>query len=256
MLRARAIFSNSATRTSKIFSYDGAGDYLDISNYVVSSQVYTDPSQPPCNNNDPVVITGGSTPTFSCGGSCVPTPNVILPVNLIDFQARKVRETALLTWATAGEQNNDYFAIERSADGRSFTEVGRVHGSGTTDAEQYYSFTDEAPLPGLNYYRLRQVDFDGAQEVHRVVVLKFNTSSLDFQLSPVPALSELRLDLFTPTDHPIQLAVMNMTGQVVMQAALPAGVSRKTLAIGELAAGQYLVRLTGKETMLKRFFKF
>ncbi len=248
-------FSNSAPRTSKIFSYDGTGSYTMASNYVESSQSYSNPSDPPCNNNDPVVITGGLNPTFTCGGACVPAPNVILPVTLLDFQARKQGGVTLITWATAGEQNNDYFAIERSLDGRQFYEIGRVDGGGTIDIARTYRFTDHEPLRGVNYYRLRQVDYDGARQYHRVAAVTFEGPGFDFQLAPVPAQAELQLSLTRRAEADLPVEVLNLAGQVVRRMVLPAGEKTMLIDVSLFHAGQYFVRVTGREAVLKRFFK-
>ncbi|MBO0938175.1 T9SS type A sorting domain-containing protein [Fibrella sp. HMF5335] len=84
-----------------------------------------------------------------------------LPVTLTSFNAKANNHMASLDWATATEQGNAYFDVERSADARLFEHVGRVEGRGTTSTPQVYSFSDESPSLGTNYYRLRQVDADG-----------------------------------------------------------------------------------------------
>ncbi|MCB0557000.1 MAG: hypothetical protein KDD02_25860, partial [Phaeodactylibacter sp.] len=82
----------------------------------------------------------------------------VLPIHLLSFTGKAQASTIELQWATATEQNNDYMAVERSADGKVFDEIGRVPGHGTTLEPQSYTLTDRRPLPGINYYRLRQVD--------------------------------------------------------------------------------------------------
>src|SRR5690606_7492371 len=85
-----------------------------------------------------------------------------LPITLTTFTARQLEATKVtLDWTTASEENNDYFAIEYSADGRHFDELGMVRGAGSTTTSQHYSFIHHHPVAGSNYYRLRQVDFDG-----------------------------------------------------------------------------------------------
>ncbi len=86
---------------------------------------------------------------------------VVLPVQLVSFTAERVGNTSLLQWETASEENNDYFLIERINENGYFVPLGTVDGHGTTSTYNFYSFYDENPLPGTNYYRLRQVDFNG-----------------------------------------------------------------------------------------------
>ncbi len=115
-------------------------------------------------------ITSGAFTTFSnmTLGNAVGGSN-ILPIELASFQAQVLGRTTLLSWSTASEIDNDYFAVERSADASDFQSIGTVDGSGNSFAEVHYSFVDERPLPGRNYYRLRQVDFDGAFTYSRIV---------------------------------------------------------------------------------------
>src|SRR5690606_16141183 len=87
--------------------------------------------------------------------------NVPLPVQLLDFNARAEDSEVHLTWTTLTEINNDYFTIERSADGKDWEELVAVPGSGNTNTVRRYSWDDRKPLLGRSYYRLKQTDFDG-----------------------------------------------------------------------------------------------
>jgi len=85
-----------------------------------------------------------------------------LPVSFLYFNARKQGKTvALLNWKTAQESNSSHFDVERSTDAVNFSYIGKVNAKGYTNTESSYSFTDNAPAKGLNYYRLKQVDKDG-----------------------------------------------------------------------------------------------
>jgi hypothetical protein len=84
-----------------------------------------------------------------------------LPVHFSAFDAYADGCRVQLNWSTTMEINNDYFIAERSYDGRAFTEIARVPGAGNSSEKQDYSYTDEHPADGLNYYRIRQVDLDG-----------------------------------------------------------------------------------------------
>lgn len=94
-----------------------------------------------------------------------------LPVDLAHFTVTARDKTAHLTWATASEVDNDYFLVEKSIDGKSFDAIGKVAGHGTTTREQQYSYEDHELYP-MNYYRLKQVDYDGAHEYSKVITLE------------------------------------------------------------------------------------
>lgn len=85
-----------------------------------------------------------------------------LPVSFGSLVAKVVRsQQVALNWVTLQEKDNDYFAVERSIDGINFEEIGRVKGVGNSIVPQNYQWLDKSPKQGLNYYRLKQVDFDG-----------------------------------------------------------------------------------------------
>lgn len=95
--------------------------------------------------------------------------NVVLPVDLIAFNATPVDHAVLLNWATASEHNNDHFTVERSADGQAWLDIVQVPGAGTSDALHTYSAKDGAPINGAAFYRLRQMDGNGVQSWSSVV---------------------------------------------------------------------------------------
>jgi len=84
-----------------------------------------------------------------------------LPVELLDFQAILRENWVELLWATASEKNNDFFTVERSQDALTFEELLEMEGVGDSEEVVNYQASDEVPLPGLSFYRLKQTDFDG-----------------------------------------------------------------------------------------------
>lgn len=92
-----------------------------------------------------------------------------LPVELLSFQALDEGESVLLRWATATEHNNKGFELQRSADGMKWEAAAFLKGAGNSLEERRYEHQDRHPLPGLNYYRLKQIDYDGQFEYSKVV---------------------------------------------------------------------------------------
>lgn len=184
------------------------------------------------------------------------TDNTNLPINLISFNAQKIKQQVALSWETAAEINNDYMAVERSQDGRTFVEIGRVQGAGTTTTPQNYRFIDEAPLAGVNYYRLRQVDFDGRTEYHQVVSVNMGgaTSSIRILPNPVNDFTSLQLDQAFEQDT--QVRIYDLTGRVVFANNWAAGQQQLDLNLSFLANGSYVIRIENQEEIItERFVK-
>jgi len=100
--------------------------------------------------------------------------NTVLPIELIAFSANQFNcDTLDITWATASETNNDFFTIERSANGFDFEELAIIPSQNSNSKElQHYCYIDENPLNGFAYYRLKQTDFNGDYEYSRVFALE------------------------------------------------------------------------------------
>jgi len=168
-----------------------------------------------------------------------------LPIELLSFEAKKSGAAVLLSWATASEQNNDYMAVERSAEGSRWQELGRVAGAGTTTQPQEYTYTDEKPLPGLNYYRLRQADFDGAVEYHKTIVVDFKSPSGELRLFPSPAKEQLNIQLPSPAAQDCELWLIDTQGRVLQRTVIPQGGSQAVFEVAGLPEGVYFVRMEG-----------
>ncbi|MCB9267468.1 MAG: T9SS type A sorting domain-containing protein, partial [Lewinellaceae bacterium] len=185
--------------------------------------------------------------SYSAGVIFILSP--ALPIELLYFNASAKGQAVLLQWATATEHNNDYMAVERSADGVRFTEIGRVLGAGTTQEPREYHFTDDSPLPGLNYYRLRQVDFDGRAEYHKVISILFEGkgANLGLQAFPNPAHSNLQARWSPNSTLGTTLSLMDLNGHLLAEYRIPAGTGSHELQLGHLPSGTYFLRATQKD---------
>ncbi len=110
-----------------------------------------------------------------------------LPVELINFKAVVQQSSIKLLWSTASEKDNHGYDIERSVDNHNWTALGFVRGNATTTEKHDYSFADETPFPGVNYYRLKQMDFNGKFEYSPLVVVDMRASELQFDIFPNPS---------------------------------------------------------------------
>ncbi|MBV6440531.1 MAG: T9SS C-terminal target domain-containing protein [Haliscomenobacteraceae bacterium CHB4] len=165
------------------------------------------------------------------------------PVELTRFEARRTGDgQVLLIWETDSEKDNDYFAIERSGNGSDFATIGKAPGKGTSQDKQQYRYTDSDPLPGINYYRLRQVDFDGKTEYSNVVNVHMEKKY--FSIAPNPASGVVRI--LGNTEAIESVAVMDARGQILRRT----GAAVPVIDLSGYPAGIYVIEITspaGKE---------
>ncbi len=114
-----------------------------------------------------------------------PGPGVVclvLPVELLYFNAKENSGKIKLEWETGSEINNSHFVLERSRDGVEYTFVGQIEGHGNSTEVQHYEYTDIDPLYGVSYYRLTQFDYDGRSEkfapISATLGLKYSSITL------------------------------------------------------------------------------
>lgn len=166
----------------------------------------------------------------------------VLPIELHDFRAKIQKEGILLQWQTLSEENNDFMAVERSGDGIRFEEIGRLKGKGTYFQTVPYAFLDPTPLSGLNYYRLKQVDFDGSTKHYPMISKNWAPDEQKLSIYPTVANSELNLSWAIPLTQATDIQILNYSGQVIRKVSLPSGTSNWKFRTAGLNSGYYLLR--------------
>jgi hypothetical protein len=137
--------------------------------------------------NDQDGLDGGQGVPATPGSVVAVCLGPVAPVKLIHFKVHVLDNDVKLIWSTATEKDNLGFNIERSVDNRNWTTLGFVPGNGTTTHQQNYTYADVAPLDGVNYYRLKQMDTDGKHEYSPIVVADLKASTLQFDVFPNPS---------------------------------------------------------------------
>lgn len=133
-----------------------------------------------------------------------------LPVELAYFSVRPESDGITLSWITLSELNNSHYVIEKGKDGVHFDELTTVSGAGTTTHLSSYLVTDKNPFEGLQYYRLRQVDFDGKSTLSSTLAVRWNSLHV-FQIFPNPTTG----DLFANLDPQL----VGQTGKLIINRA-------------------------------------
>lgn len=178
-----------------------------------------------------------------------------LPVELLFFSGKADGTSVLLSFATATETNNDHFIIERSADARTFQSIGQVRGAGNSQERLEYHFSDENPLYGDNYYRLRQVDFDGAESLGPLIRVEYQRGQR-IMLSPSPATDVVRIHLGKPLENEGIWQVFGPLGHLELSGVWDTESTDYELDVHKLPEGVYTFYLfAAGQWQVKQFCK-
>ncbi len=144
---------------------------------------------------------------------------VALPIELISFKAKYTgKNTVSLKWSTASETNNDYFQVERASDGIEFNPILNVNGAGSSTKTLTYSTSDNEPLSGISYYRLKQVDYDGQFSYSEIVSVEIKNLNEEFKFNAFPNPSngsDLKYNLKAKRGETIDLTIIDMSGKEI-----------------------------------------
>ena len=204
------------------FSYSGSSDDITyareidgIGNFVQHNTIASNPvNNSPCQSNN--------------------LPATLLPVELTSFTAAAdAKNNVRLSWATAREENSDRFEVQWSADGVRFATLETLAAANTSFGADY-ALLDERGVTGMNYYRLRQVDFDGREEFFGPVVVELTGGELNVFPNPTTDLLNVRgVDAGATTE------VLDLNGRVVLRAPMNGG----GISVAALPSGTYLLRV-------------
>jgi len=146
------------------------------------------------------------------------TCDVGMPVELVTFNVILDNSNKVnLYWKTAAERNNKGFEIQHSLDGVDWKIIDFVTGHGTTTETQTYNWSDKNPIPGINYYRLKQIDHDGKFSILRTKAVELIGNDLVVQLFPNPMRGNANLYLYSQKEEKITVKVYNSLGQMVLK---------------------------------------
>jgi hypothetical protein len=181
-----------------------------------------------------------------------------LPIDLMYLRATAVENNVQLDWATAQEINNDYFTVERSADGKNFTEVTTVNGKGNSKEVNKYSAVDYMPYSGVTYYRLKQTDFDGKFTYSKTVAVQLNTITNSLQAYSVGS-KALQLNYRVGGEENGALTIHDSRG-VQVWSKLVSGTAaemKEEVNMQSAANGMYIISLqTASGTITKKVIMF
>lgn|GEM_PF-6647813 len=176
----------------------------------------------------------------------------LLPLKLLFFTAYPTGKVNELKWRTEQEFNFNHFDIERSNNGKDFMVIGRQIARTKSPTQTDYSFVDEKPLNGANYYRLQMVDNDGKYEysIIRRIVNKENT--FDLTMFPNPAKNILTLNFTSNKPENIFIEVFDLNGRILKRQGMiiQMGSTMQKLNISSLKGGSYIIKVKARDQQL------
>jgi hypothetical protein len=165
-----------------------------------------------------------------------------LPVSFSAFHVKADGCKVQVNWSTAQEINNDHFLVERSLDGRSFTTLTKVDGAGTSSKVHQYSYLDEHPSNGVNYYRIQQLDIDGKQSSTKVQTAYVHCSG-DETIKVFPTVSNSSIQVILPAGYEdATVELLTTLGQKINVPMVKGNLSYR-ISVDQLSAAMYIIRV-------------
>ena len=170
--------------------------------------------------------------------------NILLPVQLLNFNGANAGANIQLTWKVDREVNIDHYILERSTNGIDFAAVGKINASvAANGADKTYSYIDQSPASGYNYYRLQMVDKDNKSATSDVIKVQFAGKN---EISIFPSIVN-HAPVYLKTTAALQngsVELFEMNGRKLKEIRLPSQVSAGqtiSLSLPESPAGNYVL---------------
>lgn len=186
--------------------------------------------------------------------SLVPNPPTT-PVSLSFFNSTTSGNAINLKWETLTETNNDYFEILRSEDGTAFSSLIKLKGKGNSNAVNPYFYTDFNPYSGVNYYKLKQVDFDGTETEYPVIAAKILKDQSDFNFYSNGSQGYI-LEVNATETADYTFDIHNLNGKSIMSKKIRVEKGNNRIEFNAISftPGVYIAVLAGSNQLYKKKF--
>ena len=190
------------------------------------------------------------------GVGCFDLMDFTVPVEMVFFDANMDNSRIVLNWQTASEIDNEGFEVQKSSDGQSFEELGFVNSTRSTGIKNY-RYVDNNPVNGINYYRLKQMDFNGDFAYSDIVSVRNNNKVSPISLYPNPISINEPVNVFVDSENAssANVRVFSITGAVITNDIhnLNEGLNKLRIRTSDLAEGIYIISVEmGAEVYNKR----
>lgn len=168
---------------------------------------------------------------------------VLLPVSLTSFEGSRQGKHILLRWISEKEMNSKEFVVEKSRNGKDFTSLGAVAAAGNSNAALQYSFVDEHPVNGKNFYRLKTFDRDGKFGYSQIVTVDFG-SPFQITVQPNPVSTFIDILYQGSINQSATIQFSDLTGQIIQQQTEKLNTEgRLRINISNLPKGMYILNI-------------
>jgi len=183
------------------------------------------------------------------------TTSTVLPVELLYFDAWASDKQVDLYWSTGSEINSQEFVIEKTTDGSIFEELAHIPAAGNSSVTNHYKASDTVPSDGVNYYRLKQVDYDGSFTYSKLIATNYLNSVSAVQLLTNPANQFTTLKFIAEIKTPVNIKITDAAGVLVYKQTTSStkGINYIPIDVSGFSNGLYFVTILtdNKQTVLK-----
>ena len=180
-----------------------------------------------------------------------------LPVCILTFDAKFKNDIIDISWSTASEINSDYFIVQRTVDMNEITDFQKIKAAGTSNSIINYQTIDENPLKEIDYYRLKEIDFNGETTYSKWIAVNCNSSKNNINISPNPAKDIINIELNNNFTSDIKLEVLDITGKKVKYISSNLnciGNNIYQLNIDQFKNGIYFIHVISAEYIISKIF--
>jgi hypothetical protein len=197
----------------------------------------------------PTSAQGKVTLSGSTSAITLAIPPATLPLDFKSFAYKSLNTGVLLSWSTANERNVEKFIIEKSSNGVDFVQIldRKSFGQGAFN----YEFLDQTPSVGVNYYRLKGIDFDGKEtEYPQVLAINYKLSNnVQVKVFPNPTAREINVSIPSEFGKTADVSILDISGKTLHTEKLKLlqGLANHKLNNTQLPAGTYIIKVKGEQ---------
>ena len=201
-----------------------------------------------------LLATAPANTTFR-GVTFAPGTNV-LPVTLSSFDAKASLNAIKLSWSTASEQNSSHFDILRSVDGLEYQKIGEKKASGNSDVNNNYTFVDENPFPGINYYKVKQFDMDGKFTVYGPLQAQARLDKTNFNIYASASKAAADIYIYSTIRQQGKVRILSIGGQILQEQTLnlEKGLTKINMPVAQVQSGVQIAVLNAQSEVITKKF--